>query len=120
MTHHSITNSFSSVLAQHLIILILILIPRVPTATRLVRAQIRILTPLQSPQGQGRVNGIANTQKDFEVALIQNVRWGDVRYGTLSVSNYSGSKNFRVFQVCLRLEKFLSADNQHWNNVALK
>lgn len=32
--------------------------------------------------------------------------WGDVRYG--------------VMTQCLRLEKFLAANNQYWNNVALK
>ena len=58
---------------------------------------------------------------------IRNVvkHWGDVRYGTsnglfeplrdLKISGVSG-----VTTQCLRLEKFLAANNQYWNNVALK
>jgi eukaryotic translation initiation factor 2C len=50
--------------------------------------------------------------------------WGDVKFGTLSVSVYLVDlKVFRVSGVmtqCLRLEKFMAANNQYWNNVALK
>jgi eukaryotic translation initiation factor 2C len=50
--------------------------------------------------------------------------WGDIRYGTSSVSFNLLYLKFPVFSgvttQCLRLEKFLAANNQYWNNVALK
>ena len=50
--------------------------------------------------------------------------WGDIKYGMLSVLvnlldlKFSGFLG--VMTQCLRLEKFMAANNQYWNNVALK
>jgi hypothetical protein len=60
------------------------------------------------------------------VGPIRNTvkHWGDVRYVTSSVSvnlldlKFSGFSGVTI--QCLRLEKFMAANKQYWNNAALK